>query len=142
VDSPSSTLDIAPTLLDLAGIEEPEGVQGSSQRAVLAGSSAPTRRAALTENDDDFVPMKMRVLTTAGWKLVYYAGKELGELYDRRSDPNEMINLWDDIGYAHRKAELMDILFEEVICSLDVSNGRRQTPHPPQAIKWTPRHNR
>jgi arylsulfatase A-like enzyme len=136
----ASILDVAPTLLDAAGIEEPEGVQGCSLREALRGDAIPSRTAALTENDDDFVPMKMRVLTTMDWKLVYYCGEEFGELYDRRNDPDEMVNLWNDAGYAPQRAELKDMLLEEVMCSLDVSNGRRQSPHPLRAIKWTPRH--
>ena len=140
IDSMASTLDIAPTLLDVAGLEEPEGVQGCSLKEALSGEARTARTAALTENDDDFVAMKMRVLTTTDWKLVYYCGEELGELYDRRNDPHEMVNLWNDAGYAARRTELMGILLEEIMCGLDVSNGRRQPPHPPQAIKWTPKH--
>ena len=57
IDGIASTLDIAPTLLEMAGIDEPEGVQGTSLAGVLSGAKSWTRRAALTENDDDFVPM-------------------------------------------------------------------------------------
>jgi arylsulfatase A-like enzyme len=92
VDTVASLLEVAPTVLDLAHIEEPEGVQGDSLAPVLAGQAAPKRTASLTENDDDFVPMKMRVLTTAGWKLVTYAGETYGELYDRHNDPDEVRN--------------------------------------------------
>jgi arylsulfatase len=141
IDSMASALDIAPTLLELAGIEECEGVQGSSLAGVLRGLAAPTRQAALTENDDDFVPARMRTLTTADWRLTYYCGEDFGELYDRRNDPQELVNLWNDKGYASRKAELLAMLMEEVVCSIDVSNGRVQQPRAPTP-KWTPRHNR
>jgi hypothetical protein len=84
--------------------------------------------------------MKMRVLTTAGWKLVTYAGETYGELYDRHNDPDEMRNRWYDPECAQIKAELRGMLFEEVMCSLDVINGRRQSPSPPKAVKWVPTH--
>ncbi len=83
----ASTLDIAPTLLELAGVELPEGVQGHSMHAQLGGDLSPLRSAALSENDDDFVPMKIRVLTSARWKLVHYLNEPVGELYDRLNDP-------------------------------------------------------
>ena len=137
----SSVLDIAPSLLDIAGIEEPEGVQGCSMKQALAGQQPLARQAALTENDDDFVPMKVRTLTTRDWKLTYYCGQELGELYDRKNDPEEMTNRWNDPALDAVRAELTGMLMEEIMCSFDVSNGRGQNPRPPLA-KWVPRHNR
>jgi len=142
VEEVTSLLDVTPTILDIAGVEEPEGVQGVSLRQVLAGEEKTTRRAVLTENDDDFVPMRMRVLTTADWKLVIYAGEDFGELYDRRNDPAEIHNLWSNTDYAMQRAELYEMLMEEILCSLDVINGRRQSPAPIIAQKWIPRHNR
>ena len=44
------------------------GVQGHSMRAQPGGDPSPLRSAHKDENDDDFVPMKMRVLTSARWK--------------------------------------------------------------------------
>ena len=46
VEEPESTLDIAPTLLDLAGIDEPEGVQGLSVAGALAGGGLSADRGA------------------------------------------------------------------------------------------------
>ena len=89
-----------------------------------------------------FSPMRMRVLTTADWKLVIYAGEDFGELYDRRNDPAEIHNLWSNTDYAMQRAELYEMLMEEILCSLDVINGRRQSPAPIIAQKWIPRHNR
>ena len=87
-----STLDIAPTLLELADVELPEGVQGHSMRAQLGGDPSPLRSVMLSENDDDFVPTKMRVLTSARWKLMQYLNEPVGELYYRINDPGEMRN--------------------------------------------------
>ena len=137
----ASVLDIAPSLLDITGIDEPEGVQGCSMKQVLAGEQPLSRQAALTENDDDFVPMKLRTITTGDWRLSYYFGQEFGELYDRKNDPDEMTNLWNNPAHGSTRAELMEMLMEEVMCSFDVSNGRVQNPSPPRT-KWIPRHNR
>ena len=130
IDAVASTIDIAPTLLDLAAIAEPAGVQGESLVATLTGGMAPMRTCALTENDDDFVPMKMRVLTTDRWKLVYYVNAEHGELYDRHADPAEMTNRWWHSDYAETRQRLLQMLLEQVICGQDMSNGRVQSPNP------------
>jgi len=140
IDGIASVLDIAPTLLGLVGIEEPQALQGCSVTEVLEGKARASRRVALTENDDDFVPMKVRTITTADWKLTCYVNQGIGELFDRRDDPDEMRNLWNSSGHEDVKRELMGLLLEEVLCSLDVANGRLQSPSP-RIAKWVPRHN-
>ena len=140
VDTVASVLDIAPSLLDVAGIHEPEGIQGCSTKKVLAGEESLRRQLAMIENDDDFAPMKARTLVSLDWKLTYFCGENFGELYDRRNDPDEMINLWSDPACSHIKSELIGMLMEEIMCSFDVANGRVQQPSPP-VRKWISRHN-
>lgn len=135
-DGIASTLDIAPTLLDFAGVPEPEGVQGVSMQPVLAGQAESVRRAALTENDDDFVPMRARTLTTRQWKLTYYLNQPHGELFDRIRDPNEMNNLWNDPASQPVRQQLIQALLEEVLCGIEMRNGRIQSPAP-VVPKWT-----
>lgn len=139
VDSVSSVVDIAPTLLEMAGVREPESTQGVSMRETL-GDGAPTpRQAVLTENDDDLGHVRIRTITTNDWKLTVYATETFGELYDRHNDPEERANLWDVPEYAAQKAQLKAMLLEEVMCSIDTANGRTQAPSPP-VWKWLPSH--
>lgn len=135
IDSIASTLDIAPTLLDFAGVPEAEGTQGVSMCSLLSGAGEPVRQAALTENDDDFVPMRVRTLTTRDWKLTVYANQPHGELFDRVNDPAEMVNLWHDPAYAAVKGQLTQAMLEQVLCSIDMRNGRKQNPAAP-VPKW------
>lgn len=134
-NSINSTLDIAPTLLDFAGVPEPEGTQGISARGLLTGEVESIRQAALTENDDDFVPMRARTLTTGQWKLTVYANRPHGELFDRVNDPAEMVNRWHDPAYHEIKNELTAALLNEVLCGVEMRNGRVQPPAPPMP-KW------
>ncbi|WP_162606463.1 sulfatase [Jiangella asiatica] len=131
LDDLASTLDLAPTLLDHAGVPAPEGVQGVSMRAAWAGEARLPRHAGvLTENDDDFVPMRARTLTTPDWKLTWYHGCADGELYDRRRDPAERYNLWHDAAAVAVRYELLPQLLDQVLGAVDVMNGRRQPPSP------------
>ncbi|MBT3274963.1 MAG: sulfatase-like hydrolase/transferase [Spirochaetales bacterium] len=138
INSIGSTIDITPTVLDWAGVEEPEALQGISQLAALNGEGSTHRSAALTENDDDLGSLKMRTVTTAEWKMVRYAGSEENELYNRIDDPDEMRNLWGDTAYAPVVSELNEILIEELMCSFDQANGRVQNPKP-DIVKWVPK---
>lgn len=137
LDGLASTVDLAPTLLALTGVAPPEAMQGVSMAPALAGEGPLPRDAALTENDDDFVPMRMRTLTTDDWKLTWYCGEEDGELYDRKGDPNELVNCWHDPDCRSVRDALMHRLLEHVVCALDASNGRTQIPAPPLAA-FTP----
>ncbi len=40
--------------------------------------------------------VRMRSLITARHRLSLYDGVPWGELYDRREDPEELVNRWDD----------------------------------------------
>ncbi len=131
----TSALDIAPTLLDMAGAEIHESMQGVSMLGALNGNTAFPRAAALTENDDDIGQVRFRTLTTGEWKLTVYANEKYGELYDRIADPDELNNLWDNSEYADRKQEMKNMLLEELMCAFDTINARVQKPVP-EVKKW------
>ena len=133
IDQPASLLDLAPTLLELADIAEPEAMQGLSMVPGLANPPDWPRTAALTENDDDMARIRMRTLTTAEWKLTLYAGREFGELYNRRTDPDERTNLWSAPDHATVRADLTTQLADHMLCAVDGANGRVQPPRTPVA---------
>ena len=54
------------------------------------------------------------------------------------ADMTEMHNLLDET--ADCFDDLMKQLFDEVLCSIDYANGRRQKPAP-AARRWVPTHN-
>ncbi len=118
-DYVASTVDIAPTVLTLCGAEVPYGVEGVTLDAWLCGDGEYPRREALTENDDDYVGERLRTLTTPDWKITVYSGREYGELYDRRNDPDETRNLWSDSGYRSVRDELRLRLLDVVLATQD-----------------------
>jgi arylsulfatase A-like enzyme len=128
LDGMASALDIAPTLMELAGVAEAKAVQGISMASALSGNAELPRKAVMTENDDDLVPMRMRTLTSREWKVTLYGGSEEGELYDRVNDPNEMNNLWYEETFQELKLQLLAQLADNMLCAIDSSNGRVQEP--------------
>ncbi len=135
ISSVESTLDIAPTLMDFAGIAEPEGTQGCSLSQLLSGADQPRPGVALVENDDDFAALRMRTLITPRLRLTYYFGQDWGELIDRERDPLEMRNHWHDSAYSEVKQQLLIQLLDEIAAGIDMHNGRRQRPSAP-VPKW------
>ncbi len=79
--------DLYPTLADLAGLPPPPTVDGRTLRPLLQDPDAPWDRPALIT-----YLRGNHALRSERWSYIRYAdGSE--ELYDRRQDPNEWVNL-------------------------------------------------
>jgi N-acetylglucosamine-6-sulfatase len=88
-------IDLAPTLLELAGIPAPSFMEGRSLLPILRGRQTPWRTEWLYEYFKDFpynVPA-MQALRTERFKYIAYEGKKGDELFDLRNDPQEKRNL-------------------------------------------------
>jgi arylsulfatase A-like enzyme len=104
VDDPVGTIDIAPTALQAAGVEIPSWMEG---RPLLDGP----REHCLSENDFNIIGwIPMRTLTTSRYKLHAYLEHPWGELYDLHEDPGELVNRFDDPGYAPIRGDLEALL--------------------------------
>lgn len=94
----TSSTDIAPTLLELAGTVPMAGVQGASLVPIMNGDAVEWRSAILVEEDQPFGlptlpgPVRLRTVITDALRYTRIAGTTISELYDLRSDPQEMSN--------------------------------------------------
>lgn len=95
-------LDIAPTALDAAGRAVPGDMQGKSILPLVTGKKAPRREALYYhyyENAEHAVSPHFGV-RTARYKLICFYERVNGwELYDLKTDPSEMHNLFGQKGY-------------------------------------------
>ena len=108
LDALVSHLDLAPTLLELAGVEVPAGMQGRSLLPLLRGEAPPWRREVFTEHlwDHPRIP-RTEGLRTERWKYIRYLDHpEYEELYDLERDPHEARNLALEPAHAERLEEL------------------------------------
>jgi arylsulfatase A-like enzyme len=102
VDPLTLGLDIAPTLLALAGAPVPTSLHGRSLLPLLRGEKVPWREDFLIEHFSDRVFPRMvgagyQAVRTRGWKYVHYVELEgMDELYDLAADPYEMTNRMAD----------------------------------------------
>ena len=98
IDATALTIDLAPTLLDLAGVPVPETMQGRSLAPLLDGAAMNSRSSFLIEYFTDTVfprvhKMGYRAVRTGRWKYIHYTELEgMDELYDLEADPYEMKN--------------------------------------------------
>ncbi|MBM3813427.1 MAG: sulfatase [Acidimicrobiia bacterium] len=130
VNQMAMNIDIAPTILDYAGVEIPASMQGRSLRPVLEGGAPDDWRKSIYysyyENSwvlagkgkdamadpsfQYFTPHRIgphRGVRTASHKLIhYYAEGDYWELFDLEKDPNELRNLYGEPDQAAVTAEL------------------------------------
>lgn len=101
--------DIAPTILDLAGVEAPPS-DGASLTPLLAGASRAGREAIVLEHMEGTNPVPTYCgVRTADLKLVRYAtGEE--ELFDLAADPFELRNVVATSPERERMAAMLDAM--------------------------------
>ena len=117
----AGTIDIAPTVLARAGVPGFNGMQGKNLLPLMRGETTAVYRDMLIEEEGQRLGLglpsraRTRSLVTARYRLSVYDGVEWGELYDRQTDPDESINLWDDPNAAGIRADLVLRLAKKMI---------------------------
>jgi arylsulfatase A-like enzyme len=113
VDAMALNIDIAPTLLDEAGLPVPAGMQGSSLVPLVRNGDAPS--GWRTEFFYEHLTLPDRIppteaVRTEQWKYFrWLSGKPpIEELYDLRADPREEHNLAGDPAQANTLAQLRE----------------------------------
>ena len=98
-------LDFAQTFLEAAQIEAPDDMQGESLMPLLKGQDDQWDREAVYYHYYEYPSVHMVKrhygIVTKEYKLVhFYYDVDEWELYDRKKDPNEMNNVYNDPEYA------------------------------------------
>src|SRR5205085_9451314 len=98
-------LDIFPTVCDLVGTDIPSGLDGKTLKPVIEGRASVVR-------DTLFLAYRevQRAVRDAGYKLIRYPQVNVTQLFDLRTDPDEMTNLAD----RPEHAETIRILMAEM----------------------------
>jgi len=93
-------IDIAPTLVEVAGIPRPTQMQGQSFLPLLKGENIPWRNKVFYEYywEQAFpqTPTTFAVRTDKYKYITYNGIWDINELYDLQKDPHEMNNLIRD----------------------------------------------
>jgi N-acetylglucosamine-6-sulfatase len=109
-------LDIAPTMIELAGGKPGPHIQGRSLVPLLKGRARKWRQSFLVEYFNEsawpwIVGMSYKAVRTEHHKLIHWVHKDgVDELYDLERDPYEITNVIGEAGYAEvRKALVKEL---------------------------------
>ncbi|HTM53796.1 MAG TPA: sulfatase-like hydrolase/transferase [Pirellulales bacterium] len=121
-------VDLAPTLVELAGVERSAGLQGRSLVALAEGKTTRHREHVIVE----YAPNEEAMIRDERWKLIYERGVERRtdgydtgrplvrnhfRLYDLEHDPAELHNLADERAHADTRARLTRLLVEHLVAT-------------------------
>jgi N-acetylglucosamine-6-sulfatase len=126
-------LDVAPTLLEAAGVEAPASARmdGRSFLPLLRGEAAPWRDHVLYEYYWEWnfpaTPSVFAIRTDRYKYIFYYGVWDCDGLYDLQTDPAERHNLVDVPAYRDRVEAMRKQLFKE----LEASGGLDMAVRPP-----------
>ncbi|MDF2961497.1 MAG: sulfatase [Paenibacillus sp.] len=119
-------VDLAPTLMEAAGLDVHPGMQGKSLWPLLTGAERNEQHrddiycehynASSKQNGIGGFATMVR---TERYKLVSYHKRNEGELYDLQQDPNETNNLWNDSRFAEVKLDMFERLCDRMAETVD-----------------------
>jgi N-acetylglucosamine-6-sulfatase len=116
IDPFALSLDIAPTLLHLAGASVPENMHGRTLVPLLKGEKTEPRRAFLIEYYSDKVFPRMdkmgyQAVRSERYTYIHYTDlKDMDELYDLRADPYQMQNVIHNVAMQPVLADMREEL--------------------------------
>ena len=115
--------DLTPTLLDAAGLQAPEHLDGWSYTALLEGKKPQKSKdhvfvESYAGGPEDPTPAPLtwaRTIRSKQYRVTFYPESREGELFDLEQDPHEFHNLWADPALAPIKEEYRRILCDRLI---------------------------
>ena len=125
------SVDVAPTVLDLAGVPVSDQIQGRSLAPLLAGAEPADWRKSLMvefytyENPMPWLmDMDYRMVRTDQYKYIHWTHHpDMDELYDVRADPYEMDNLMDVPALAQVRSDLREELGRLTLQAVGLAGG-------------------
>lgn len=109
-DAMALNVDLASTILEAAGINPPDSMQGRDLAPLYLSGSAPDWRTEFfyehpTLRDADFIPAS-EALVRDDWKYFYWPEQDVEQLFHLETDPHEERDLASNEAYQDKLEEM------------------------------------
>lgn len=104
--------DVMPTLLDIAGIEPPETVDGKSMKGIVEGKKTKWRE--YIHGEHSLGQLSNHFVTDGKVKYIWYSQTGVEQFFDLEKDPKEIKNLIADSGYELQVKQFRSLLIKEL----------------------------
>jgi choline-sulfatase len=111
VDAPVSLIDVMPTLLDIAGVEDRQPYDGQSLMGLIDGTDTE-ERVAFAEIYSEGIHGPCLMVRKDRYKYIYVHERD-EQLFDLEADPGEWNNLSDQTAYQSIKEELRSLILDQ-----------------------------
>ena len=130
--------DLAPTILEWAGVTPDPTFEAISLNPALEGSKFDGRAHVFCEQAADVNMTGASYLTmvrSLSHKLIHFRDSEEGQLFDLLSEDGETKNLWDDPSSAEIKRNLLQQILEfHIESTVHTRDARRLIVSPPGSV--------
>ncbi len=132
LDVPVCLEDILPTMLDVAGIDIPDSIDGMSLAGCLRGDPPPSSRVLHLQNAHGSKRLKHHTLTDGREKFIWFTDDGREQFFRLTDDPHEL----HDLSACPEEAERVDgwrhqLIQELTGCPEGFTDGRRLIPGRP-----------
>ena len=121
-------MDIAPTVLDYAGISIPPEMQAASFRPVIEGGNGG-HDVVLSEWSSHDLRINGKCLRTKRYKYILWDTERGGEFYDLQEDPRELRNRYYDPACREERDRHAEMLLAHLMYSEKRYCGRKTEPY-------------
>ena len=134
-------MDIAPTILDFAGVRVPGNWEAKSLTPMIRDGAWPDgtfREHVYAELGRDHIQSASELVImrrSHQWKIVVYPAEDDGELYDLVDDPGETTNLWRNPEHqAMRDEAVREVLAWSALGTFRANRPKTPKPQAPMKV--------
>ncbi|MBE3638104.1 sulfatase family protein [Mangrovicoccus algicola] len=121
-------VDLAPTILDIAGVPVPANMQGRSLRGLLSGQVTTHKPHVVCEFNGALAGMPHQshgtMVFDGRYKTCMYHDAGKAEIFDLENDPGEFESLWDRPGFEREQIRLLKQHLDAVMGTSDAGIER------------------
>ena len=94
-------------------VKKPENISFENAVEKLESIVEEMESDELPENVTVEKFFRVRSFVDGRWRMTLWVAADFGEMYDRKNDPHELDNLWNNTQHKEAKSRLLELMLKE-----------------------------